>query len=64
MRVRFWGEITRGVEKWVKLSLGHFLSCINHRLRAPFTPKPGRIAQSLRFISVVCELIEKYMLFI
>ncbi len=23
--LRFWGENTRGAEKWVKLSLGHFL---------------------------------------
>ena len=26
MRMRFWNGITRGVEKWVKLALGHFLS--------------------------------------
>ena len=25
MRMRFWSGITRGLEKWVKLVLGHFL---------------------------------------
>ena len=47
MRMRFWDEITRDYEKSVKLSLVIFYS--RHLLRrAPFTPKPGHIAQSPR----------------
>ena len=29
MRVRFWGENTRGVEKWVKLLPGHFFGVLD-----------------------------------
>ena len=42
----FWGEITREVKKWIKLSLGHFLLIFICRYRAPSAPKPGRITQS------------------
>jgi hypothetical protein len=51
MRVRFWDEITRDNEKWVKLSLGHFFDCFKQGYRAPFTPKPGRMTQSPRSVN-------------
>ena len=40
MRMRFWSGITRGQEKWVKLSLGHFLEGSQSGYHAPFPPKP------------------------
>ena len=39
MRVRFWGENTRGLEKWVKLSLGHFFVKFDRPLTRAFHPK-------------------------
>jgi hypothetical protein len=40
MRMRFWGGITRGHEKWVKLAIGHFLRRPKNSFHAPSTPKP------------------------
>jgi hypothetical protein len=54
--LRFWDEITRGVEKWVKLSLGHFFGYLVGRYRAPFAPKPGRMTQSPRSVRYLCAL--------
>ena len=39
MRMRFWSGITRGQEKWVKLALGHFLSCLTKLLPRAFHSK-------------------------
>jgi hypothetical protein len=50
MRMRFWFEITRGNENWVKLALGHFLMRLTDRYHAPFEPKPGRISLSPRLM--------------
>jgi hypothetical protein len=37
--LRFWGEITRGVEKWVTLSRGHFCIVFWASLPRAFHPK-------------------------
>jgi hypothetical protein len=48
MCMRFWCESTRGCEKWVKLSLGHFLGRLKTGCHAHSPPKPGHIALSPR----------------